>query len=106
MSIDTKGEEDRKNSPLIFAKMMYGEAEENVKFMESSSEASKPLKLLVDLWNYIEDAYLGCYKKFPTISLTLLCGVQPQCSSMVYNFLLGNLSACYMSMRVCALIFD
>ena len=90
------------NKPFILAEMMCEEAKRNEQFARSSPVASEALKLSVDIWNYTFDIWAESLrsKQFGAVPLTLLHIVQPQIYGMIYNFLLGNLPACYMSMRV------
>jgi len=82
--------------------MICEDAKKNEQFARSCPVASETLKLLVDMWNYTFDVEVECLrsKQFRAVPLTLLHIVQPQIYGMIYNFLLGNLPACYMSMRV------
>ena len=90
------------NKTFVLAKIICEEAKRNEQFARSSPVASETLKLLVDVWNYTFDVEVECLrsKQFGAVPLTLLHVVQPQIYGMIYNFLLGNLPACYMSMRV------
>jgi len=89
-------------SSVPLARMICEDAERNEQFARSYPVATEALKLFVDLWNYTFDIEIDCLrsKQFSAVSLTLLHVVQPQIYGMIYNFLLGNLPACYMSMRV------
>lgn len=90
------------NKPSELAGIICEDAKRNEQFARSSPVASETLKLLVDVWNYTFDVEVECLrsKQFEAVPLTLLHVVQPQIYGMIYNFLLGNLPACYMSMRV------
>ena len=90
------------NKPFELAGIICEDAKRNEQFARSSPIASETLKLLVDVWNYTFDVEVECLrsKQFGAVPLTLLHVVQPQIYGMIYNFLLGNLPACYMSMRV------
>jgi len=90
------------NKSFELSKMICEEAKRNEQFARSNPVASEILRLLVDMWNYTFDVEVESLrsKRFRAVSLTLLHIVQPQIYGMIYNFLLGNLPACYMSMRV------
>ncbi|MHA1632101.1 MAG: hypothetical protein ACTSXC_04740 [Candidatus Freyarchaeota archaeon] len=86
-----------------FAEIICKDAKRNEQFARSCPVASDTLKLFVDIWDYTFDIWAECLrsKQFGgAVPLTLLHIVQPQIYGMIYNFLLGNLPACYMSMRV------
>lgn len=84
---------------VSFAKIMCEEAKGNEEFARNHPQASEALKLSVNLWNYAFDVETRI-KHLMTIPLTLLHVIQPQIYGLIYNFLLGNLPACYMSMRI------
>lgn len=91
------------SKPVVpFAEIICEDAKRNEQFARSFPVASETLKLFVDIWNYTFDVEVECLrsKQFRAVPLTLLHVVQPQIYGMIYNFLLGNLPACYMSMRV------
>lgn len=90
------------SKPFELSRIMCEDAKRNEQFARSCSVASEALKLSVDLWNYTFDIEVECFrsKQFGAVSLTIIHVVHPQIYGMIYNFLLGNFPACYMSMRV------
>jgi len=86
----------------LYSEMICEESRSNEEFTRSCPAASETLKLLVDLWNYTLDVEVECFRSNQpkAVPLTLLHIVQPQIYGMICNFLIGNLPACYMSMRV------
>lgn len=90
------------NETFRLSGMICEDAKRNEQFARSHPVASETLKLFVDLWNYTFDVEVECLrsKQIKTVPLTLLHVVQPQIYGMIYNFLLGNLPACYVSMRI------
>ena len=90
------------NKSFELSKMICEDAKRNEQFARSCSVASEALKLSVDVWNYTFDIEIECLrsKQFGAVPLTIIHVIHPQIYGMIYNFLLGNLPACYMSMRV------
>ena len=84
------------------SKIICKDAKRNEQFARSCPVASEALKLSVYLWNYTFDVEVEFLrsKQFGAVPLTIIHVVHPQIYGIIYNFLLGNLPACYMSMRV------
>jgi len=94
--------QSNKGKELLIIKTIFDVLKENEQFVIRNPKAAEAHDLMIDLWmiaSEVEGAY-ELQKHDTTVSRTLLHAVLPQVHSMLYNFLLGNLPACYISMRV------
>jgi hypothetical protein len=83
----------------MYVKAMCEEAKNNEQFAGNHPQAAEALRLSFDLWNYTFDAETSIGPPM-TIPIMLVHVVQPQIHSMIYSYFLGNIPACYMSMRI------
>lgn len=90
------------NKSSKLSKMICEEVKRNEQFARNNPVASEALKISLDLWNYtLKIGFEGLRsKQYGAVPLTIINVIHPQIYGMICNFLLGNLPACYMSMRV------